>query len=301
MAQQLAPGLLLFALGGWGFVFWGVCARVTAGVFGHWIVGYLAHNHGRMSHVVRGAAVQGRNVRFASLLTMGECWHNNHHAFPGSARLGLLPASGIRAGGRCSACAGSAWPGACGCPKTSKCDRKSFAFPPSRLAARAPPSRRTHRVDSMPDKPDPGTPPPASRAAPVDEYELPYSIVWPMLVGAAVGVVTRLIFSGTPGGPYATMMSSFVLLAPLLVGATTVYVAELHHRRSWTYYLWVPALANVLFVLGTMVILIEGLICVVVIVPLFARSARSAASSWARSAARTDGRGGPSTASRHCR
>lgn len=40
---------------------------------------------------VRGAAVQGRNVRFTSLLTMGECWHNNHHAFPGSARLGLLP------------------------------------------------------------------------------------------------------------------------------------------------------------------------------------------------------------------
>jgi stearoyl-CoA desaturase (delta-9 desaturase) len=35
--------------------------------------------------------VQGRNIRFTSLLTMGECWHNNHHAFPGSARLGLAP------------------------------------------------------------------------------------------------------------------------------------------------------------------------------------------------------------------
>jgi hypothetical protein len=33
--------------------------------------------------------VQGRNIRFTSLLTMGECWHNNHHAFPGSAKLGL--------------------------------------------------------------------------------------------------------------------------------------------------------------------------------------------------------------------
>jgi stearoyl-CoA desaturase (delta-9 desaturase) len=42
-----------------------------------------------MHHRVRGAAVQGHNVRFTSLLTMGECWHNNHHAFPGSARLGL--------------------------------------------------------------------------------------------------------------------------------------------------------------------------------------------------------------------
>ena len=91
MAQHLLPAVLLFVSGGWGFVFWGVFARVTAGVFGHWIIGYLAHNHGAVNHTVCGAAVQGRNVRFASLLTMGECWHNNHHAFPGSARLGLLP------------------------------------------------------------------------------------------------------------------------------------------------------------------------------------------------------------------
>lgn len=91
MLQHLPWALLFFAWGGWGFVFWGVCARVTTGVFGHWIIGFLAHNHGGMHHVVDGAAVQGRNVRWTSLLTMGECWHNNHHAFPGSARLGLNP------------------------------------------------------------------------------------------------------------------------------------------------------------------------------------------------------------------
>lgn len=91
MAQHLPWALLFYAWGGWSFVFWGVCARVTTGVFGHWIIGFLAHNHGGMHHVVEGAAVQGRNVRFTSLLTMGECWHNNHHAFPGSARLGLYP------------------------------------------------------------------------------------------------------------------------------------------------------------------------------------------------------------------
>ncbi len=90
MAQQIPPALLFYALGGWGFVFWGVCARITAGVFGHWLVGYFAHNHGGMRYEVRGAAVQGRNIRFTSLITMGECWHNNHHAFPGSARLGLF-------------------------------------------------------------------------------------------------------------------------------------------------------------------------------------------------------------------
>lgn len=89
MLQQLPWALLFFSWGGLGYVFWGVCARVTAGVFGHWLVGHFAHNAGGMHHVVLDAAVQGRNVRWTSLLTMGECWHNNHHAFPGSARLGL--------------------------------------------------------------------------------------------------------------------------------------------------------------------------------------------------------------------
>lgn len=89
MAQQLPWALLFFAIGGWAWVFWGVCARVTAGVLGHWLIGHFAHRHGAQTHVVEGACVQGFNVPFAALLTMGECWHNNHHAFPGSARLGL--------------------------------------------------------------------------------------------------------------------------------------------------------------------------------------------------------------------
>jgi stearoyl-CoA desaturase (delta-9 desaturase) len=89
MLQQIPPAVLLYLIGGWAFVVWGVCARIAAGVTGHWLIGYFAHNHGTMHHLVDGAAVQGHNVRFAALLTMGESWHNNHHAYPGSARLGL--------------------------------------------------------------------------------------------------------------------------------------------------------------------------------------------------------------------
>ena len=61
-----------------------------ANVVGHGLIGHLAHNDGGMHYEARGAAVQGRNLRFSSLLTMGESWHNHHHAFPGSARLGLF-------------------------------------------------------------------------------------------------------------------------------------------------------------------------------------------------------------------
>jgi fatty-acid desaturase len=89
MLQHIFVAALFFMWGGWAFVFWGVCARVAAGVFGHWLVGYFAHNHGPMNYEIRGAAVQGHNIRWTSLITMGECWHNNHHAYPGSARLGL--------------------------------------------------------------------------------------------------------------------------------------------------------------------------------------------------------------------
>lgn len=89
MLQQLPPAALLYLGGGWPFVIWGVCARITAGVTGHWLIGYFAHNHGGMHNSIDGAAVQGRNIGWTSLLTMGESWHNNHHAYPGSARLGL--------------------------------------------------------------------------------------------------------------------------------------------------------------------------------------------------------------------
>lgn len=89
MLQQVPLAILFYLWGGWAFICWGVCARVCAGVTGHWLIGYFAHNHGDMEYEVTGAAVQGRNIPWTSLLTMGEGWHNNHHAFPHSARLGL--------------------------------------------------------------------------------------------------------------------------------------------------------------------------------------------------------------------
>ena len=91
MLQQAPWAILFFALGGWSWVVWGVCARVTVGVTGHWLVGHFAHRHGHQSWIVEAAAVQGFDVGAAGLISMGESWHNNHHAFPGSARLGLYP------------------------------------------------------------------------------------------------------------------------------------------------------------------------------------------------------------------
>lgn len=89
MLQQLPWAVLFYWLGGIGFVVWGISVRVTISLIGHWLVGFFAHNWGSRDWHLDGHAVQGRNVPLISLLTMGESWHNNHHAFPGSARLGL--------------------------------------------------------------------------------------------------------------------------------------------------------------------------------------------------------------------
>jgi stearoyl-CoA desaturase (delta-9 desaturase) len=91
MLQQLPVALVLYAVGGWPWVVWGVCARVTTGVSMHWFIGYLCHTHGPQSWQVDNGAVQAHDVPFAALLSMGESWHNNHHAFPASARHGLYP------------------------------------------------------------------------------------------------------------------------------------------------------------------------------------------------------------------
>jgi stearoyl-CoA desaturase (delta-9 desaturase) len=91
MWQQLPWAVLFFALGGWSFVVWGIFVRVSVCVTGHWLVGHFAHRQGGQHFVIDGAAAQGYNVALAGLVSMGEGWHNNHHAFPSSAKMGLFP------------------------------------------------------------------------------------------------------------------------------------------------------------------------------------------------------------------
>jgi len=89
MLQQIPWAIMCYLVGSWPLVVWGISVRVTISLIGHSLVGYFAHNFGKRDWELAGHAVQGFNVPGISLLTMGEAWHNNHHAFPESARLGL--------------------------------------------------------------------------------------------------------------------------------------------------------------------------------------------------------------------
>jgi hypothetical protein len=99
---------------------------------------------------------------------------------------------------------------------------------------------------------------------------LPYSFWWPIGAGALAGLAMRFVFSGSPGEAYSAMLTSFIIGSPALVGIITVYIAELTRRRSWTYYFAAPVLSAALYVLATLAVTIEGLICAIIIVPLFA-------------------------------
>ncbi len=86
---HLPVAMVFYIFGGIGMVLLGVCLQIIVTVFGHWVIGYHAHITEPKNWWVKNAAVQGNNVRFFELITMGEAWHNNHHAFPSSAKLGL--------------------------------------------------------------------------------------------------------------------------------------------------------------------------------------------------------------------
>lgn len=83
---QFALGGLLFALGGWPFVVWGIFARLVVSYHSTWLVNSAAHMLGYRSF---RTADRSTNCWWVALMSFGEGWHNNHHAFPFSARHGL--------------------------------------------------------------------------------------------------------------------------------------------------------------------------------------------------------------------
>ena len=91
MLQQIPLAIVLYLIGGMPWLVWGICVRVTTGVSMHWFVGYICHSHGPQSWHVNNGSIQAHNVPWAAIPSMGESWHNNHHAFPASARHGLYP------------------------------------------------------------------------------------------------------------------------------------------------------------------------------------------------------------------
>jgi fatty-acid desaturase len=81
-----ALGGVVFAIGGWRFLLWVIFFRTVLGLHSTWLVNSATHMWGRRRFPTHD---NSRNSLWVALLTFGEGWHNNHHAFPQSARHGL--------------------------------------------------------------------------------------------------------------------------------------------------------------------------------------------------------------------
>ena len=94
LALQLPLAALLFWIGtatgagGWALVLWGIPLRLVLVYHVTWLVNSATHCWGEATH---DSGDKSRNNLWVALLTFGEGWHNNHHAYPHSARHGFGP------------------------------------------------------------------------------------------------------------------------------------------------------------------------------------------------------------------
>ncbi|GAB4226332.1 MAG: fatty acid desaturase [Elainellaceae cyanobacterium] len=82
---QIPLGIGLYLLGGWSFVIYGLFVRAVLLWHSTWLINSASHITGYRSHE---SDDNSRNLWWAAILTYGEGWHNNHHAYPNVAKAG---------------------------------------------------------------------------------------------------------------------------------------------------------------------------------------------------------------------
>lgn len=78
--------LILFAIGGFSMVLWGTFLSVTLGWHFTWFVNSITHIWGSRRFETHDDST---NNGLVAAVSFGEGWHNNHHAYPTSARHGM--------------------------------------------------------------------------------------------------------------------------------------------------------------------------------------------------------------------
>jgi len=71
---------------GLSWLIWGMCVRTSLLYHATWLVNSAAHIWGYRTYPTRDRST---NLWWVALVSLGEGWHNNHHAFPRSAKHGL--------------------------------------------------------------------------------------------------------------------------------------------------------------------------------------------------------------------
>jgi sn-2 palmitoyl-lipid 9-desaturase len=82
---QIPLAIVLYLLGGWPCVIWGMFVRAVLLWHSTWLINSVTHMWGYRSFATKDNSC---NLWWAALLTYGEGWHNNHHAYPHVAKAG---------------------------------------------------------------------------------------------------------------------------------------------------------------------------------------------------------------------
>ena len=83
---QIPLGVILYNLGGWSFVLWGIPLRMIYVFHLTWFINSACHLWGSRPS---DTGDMSTNNRIFGILSFGEGWHNDHHAYPNSAKVGL--------------------------------------------------------------------------------------------------------------------------------------------------------------------------------------------------------------------
>ncbi|MCL7051055.1 hypothetical protein MKW94_007966 [Papaver nudicaule] len=86
VAHPILLGVILYLLGGFPYIVWGMGVRIVWVYHITWLVNSACHVWGNQDWNTKDLS---KNNWWVALLAFGEGWHNNHHAFEFSARHGL--------------------------------------------------------------------------------------------------------------------------------------------------------------------------------------------------------------------
>ncbi len=103
------------------------------------------------------------------------------------------------------------------------------------------------------------------------DSRLEFSAWIPLFAGATYGILMRILFemSSFSDKDLEVMTFAFIIIVPIAVGVVTVVFAEAKKSHGFLYFIFAPWASITIFVLGTAISLLEGLICIAMAFPLF--------------------------------
>jgi len=87
LVPPIALGVVLFLIGGWWAVVWGMLVSTTLLWHGTFTINSLTHVYGNRRYATTD---NSKNSFILAIVTMGEGWHNNHHYYQRSTAQGFF-------------------------------------------------------------------------------------------------------------------------------------------------------------------------------------------------------------------